>query len=282
MPSIARIGLTLATALALLEAPYAEAAAAPEPPAGVLVALDLVRIRSALESGDAVRIGTALETIRSAGVEGERTAPLLEALLQRGANAQLTEQALELLGEYGLPGSAPAILPYLRHRTVALRRAAVRALRKIAGEQVVAGLRGALRDRDAQVRSLASASLGRLRATEACDDLLVALARGVFAAGEPLGSFCRPQQINSIPVLLGKLPFRQLSLAFGAALVRADEDLELDTKVRLVRALAKMDGSDGLRFLRELRESWPKTASSHLLQELDRLLSTSSPAPGAG
>lgn len=234
--------------------------------------LDLVSLRAELESGNEERITHALVVIGEAGSEGERAVHLVEQLLARGANAAITQRAVELVGNLGLPTSTPYVVPYVRHRKLEIRRAAVYALRRGNSEAAIQGLRSALRDRDARVRELAATSLGRVRAVTACDDLLVALTRGVAPAAEPLGSFCGTQQLQSVRALVGRTPWKEVAPVFRAALLRADSDLPLDTKTSLVTALVEKGGRDAKDLLRELLKQWPQSASAELAKEMERML----------
>src|SRR5687768_15882102 len=88
--------------------------------------LDLPGLQKALESGDEAKTIEALDIIqKSADAAG---APLVEALLLRGASAGVLGRAIETLGILAQPSSGQYLAPYARHRTPELRRAALRAL----------------------------------------------------------------------------------------------------------------------------------------------------------
>src|SRR6188768_3359477 len=75
--------------------------AAASPPAAPKSKLDLPALQKSLESGDASQVLGALDTITKSG--DPAGAPLVEALLGRGADVKVLSRAIETLGILAQP-----------------------------------------------------------------------------------------------------------------------------------------------------------------------------------
>src|SRR3954465_2387 len=131
--------------------------------------LNLESAKKALESGDEARALAALDEIELAG--DKRAAPLIDALLARGASSKLLVRAMGVAGALGKESSSAALAPYVKHRAAEVRRAAAQGLAPTKGGVAVQTLRDALRSNDAALRGTAAEGLGALGAKEAVPDL---------------------------------------------------------------------------------------------------------------
>ena len=126
-PRILLIGAALLSAASVSAAPKAPAKGEKPAPTAAKSKLDLAALQKSLESGDEAKTLAALETIAKSG--DPAGAPLVEALLGRGADVTVLSRAIETLGILAQPSSGAALAPYAQHRTPELRRAALRAYR---------------------------------------------------------------------------------------------------------------------------------------------------------
>jgi HEAT repeat protein len=231
--------------------------------------LDLKRIKNELESGDERRITAALEELGKTAENAKEAAPLVEALLQRGASLKVLALALETAGALKQASSSKAIAPYLNHRTADLRRAAAKSLIKTKGPDAIKALRQALRSSDAVVRGTAATGLGSLSAKEALGDLFTALDHKVAEAAASIGQLCAPDDCEKLAGRLGKLPFDVMTSGFDQILFRPPADMPDDQKIRIVGRLRELGTKDSGTYLADVAERWPKDWSKRVKQAID-------------
>ncbi len=116
--------------------------------------LNLENTKKALESGDEERALAALDEIELSG--DRRAAPLVDALLARGASSKLLLRAMGVAGVLGKEASSTALAPYVKHRAPEVRRAAAQSLAHTKGSVAVHALREALRGSDPALRGTAA------------------------------------------------------------------------------------------------------------------------------
>jgi hypothetical protein len=237
-------------------------------------ALPIEKLRADLESGDTERILRALEAIEKAGrAEGTSAAPLVDALLQRGASADVMAKALAVAGVLGQPSSTPFVSPYVQHRNPEVRRAAVAALPETGGPTAPDILRRALRSGDAVVRGKAAEGLALLGARQAVPDLLSALDRGVSEAAPAAAKLCDEAQCADFVQRIGRMPVEPLLPGVDIVLFRPSEVSD-ELKVRAVQELGKISEDNVRAFLSSCLARWPEKGSPSVRRALEAALET--------
>jgi HEAT repeats len=231
---------------------------------------DLAKLRADLESGDRGRILSALDAIAAWPNLARETAPLVNALLLRGASADACQRAIEVAGALAQPSSSLAIAPYVRHRIAALRRAAARALVRTGGPAAVQALRRALSSPDPTVRSLAAGELGALGALEALPDLFHALDHRVEEAAVSIGELCRPNECDRFEGYLGKVSFTAMTRGFDKIVFRAEADMPDAAKIRVVGRVRALGTPAAAHYLASVRSRWPRSWSPRVRRALDQ------------
>lgn len=261
---IAALGLALhgSAAVAQGKKPDAAPAPAPAPTVSANAAADL-------KSGDFGKIRAALDEIRLAGkVNGARYAPQIADLLAKGLTAQLTEAALDTLGDLESEQTSTTIAPYAHHRMPKIRQSAVRALAKTKGKAAIATLRLSLSDSDPMVRGLAATALGNLKAKDATADLFNALDHRVGEAAASVGMVCGADECEKLASRVGKLPFDVITSGLDQTLFRTD--LPEDSKIKIIGRLRELGTPDANKFLRDVSKRMPKETSPRIKQALDQ------------
>jgi HEAT repeat protein len=241
--------------------------------------LDVAALQNALESGDEAKTLEALDTITKAGEPAG--APLVEALLGRGASVTVLSRAIETLGILGQPSSGPALAPYAQHRTPELRRAALRAL--IATKAPNAGdvLRRALHGSDASQRAIAARGLGELNVRAAVPELFTVLPKDVAEAAQSLGMLCLGEECEKLVGFLGRLRFEVMESAIVPLLLRPQADVADDLKLRLIERLRRMATQPANQLLQTALAKFPPDGSPKVKQGLERALKGYSVTEGA-
>jgi len=264
LQKLAVIGLcwgTLAPSLAL-----AAPADKPKAPA----ARSLESTKQALESGDEARTLAALDEIEQAA--DRRAAPLVEALLNRGANSKLLLRAIGVAGALGAASSSSALAPYVKHRAPDVRRAAAQSLARTKGSVAIAALRDALRGSDPALRGTAAEGLGALGAKEAVPDLFVVLPKEVPEAAGAIGVLCSAEQCKRFVGLLGKLPFEVMESGFLPLLLRTDADASGSAKLQLIEQLRRMATQKANALLSTALASYPANGNPKIRTAIDAAL----------
>jgi len=264
LQKLAVIGLCLG-----ILAPRLAFAAPPEKPKAHAT-LDLEGTKKALESGDEARALAALDEIELAA--DRRAAPLVEALLARGANTKLLLRAIGVAGALGVPSSSNALSPYVKHRAPEVRQAAARSLAHTKGSVAISALRDALRGNDPALRGTAAEGLGALGAKEAVPDLFVVLPKDVPEAASAIGVLCRADECKRFVGLLGKLPFDVMESGFLPLLLRTDADAPDSPKLQLIEQLRRMATQKSHALLATALASYPANGSPKIRTAIDAAL----------
>lgn len=264
----------LLSASALSATPAAAAppakAGKPAPAAAPKSKLDLPSLQKSLESGDAAEVLGALDTIaKSADPAG---APLVEALLGRGADVKVLSRAIETLGILAQPSSGAALSPYAQHRTPELRHAALRAL--IATKSPVAGdvLRRSLRGNDPAQRAIAARGLGELNVRAAVPELFSVLPKDVAEAAQSLGQLCVGAECEKFTGLLGRLRFEVMESGIVPLLLRPEADVSDDVKLKLIEQLRRMATQPANQLIQTALAKFPANGSPKVKKGLERAL----------
>jgi len=264
LQKLAVIGLCVATLVptGALAAPPAKPSARP--------ALNLEGTKKALESGDEARALAALDELEQAA--DSRAAPLVEALLSRGANSKLLLRAIAVAGTLGAQSSSSALAPYVKHRAPEVRHAAAQSLARTKGSVAISALRDALRSSDPELRGSAAKGLGTLGAKEAVPDLFVVLPKDVPEAAGALGLLCRGAECQRFVGLLGKLPFDVMESGFLPLLLRTDADAADSAKLHLIEQLRRMATQKSSALLATALASYPESGNQKIRAAIDGAL----------
>jgi hypothetical protein len=229
-----------------------------------------------LKSGDEAQARAALDDVKLAGKAAAAAVPAVSDLLANGASANLTEAALDTLGEIESPAGSAAIAPYATHRNLKVRRAAVRALVRAKGPVAAATLRRALSDPDPQVRGLSATGLGSMKAKEATGDLVVALDHKIPEAAASVGQLCATNECDELLARVGKLPFDVITTGLDQVLFRAPEEIPDDYKIKVIGRVRELGTLEANKFLHDVQTRWPKNWSARIRQAIDQaVLATS-------
>lgn len=261
LQKLAVIGLCLGT----LAPTMAAAAPSAKPPSHAAPNLD--NKRKALESGDEATVLSALDEIEQAA--DPKAAPLVEALLVRGASSKLVLRAIVVAGALGATSSSSALAPYVKHRAPDVRRAAALSLARTKGSVAVNALRDALRSNDAALRGSAAAGLGTLGAKEAVPDLFVVLPKEVPEAAGAIGVLCRADECKRFVGLLGKLPFDVMESGFLPLLLRTDADAPDAAKLQLIEQLRRMATQKSGALLSTALATYPASGNPKIKAAID-------------
>lgn len=229
--------------------------------------VDVAKLKADLESGDEGRISAALEEAEKSG-DAAAAGPV-EGLLKRGASADITVKAIEAAGALKQTSSSAVIAPYVRHRTEAVRRAAVKALIKTKGPDATQALRRALHSRDAQVRGIAATGLGSLSDKDSIPLLFKALSHKVPEAAAAIGQLCDAKQCEEFAALTGKHPFDVMSSGFDQILFRAEKDMPEDQKIRIIGRIRELGTKEAGKYLLDVQGRWPAEWSKRVKQAID-------------
>jgi HEAT repeat protein len=210
-------------------------------------------IKVKLTTGSAPEIREALESVRQAGPGAVQVAPAVEELLARGATSELSILAMQALSTLGDPTASAAIRPYVRHRIVDVRRAAVKALRKTGGPEAVEALRQALSDPDAVVRGNAATALGELKATAALEDLFAALDHKINEAAGAIGQICAPSTCERFTGKLGTIAFDVMTSGLDPILFRPSSEISDDEKLKLVARIRGLATPEAAKYLKDVQ-----------------------------
>jgi len=262
---VAAFGLCLLGSVPALGAP---APRAEKPPAHAN--LDLETTKKALESGDEARALGALDEIELN--TDRKAAPLVDALLNRGASTKLLLRALGVAGALGQEASSAAIAPYTKHRSADVRRAAAQSLARTKGPLAVQALRLALRSSDAALRGAAATGLGALGAKDAVADLFSVLPRETPAAAGAIGALCNGDECAKFVALLGKLPFETMQSGFLPILLRTDSEVPDAVKLKLIEQLRRLATAKANELLTTARSSFPANGNPKVKAAIDAAL----------
>lgn len=175
------------------------------------------------------------------------TLEIASALLA-GVEPHVAAAGLDTLGVLARPESADAILRYLDHRRVSLRRRALIAAARLHTPAMLRAIEVRLGDSDPDVRAEAARTLADVADATSVRALWAAFEReagtGLGSEGSALlqesaralGARGSDQDVERLLTFLRRTPFGAMARAFEVALRRAD--LTNPVKVRVVQALA--------------------------------------------
>jgi hypothetical protein len=275
VPCVALVFLSLLGQADALAQGGSKPGAASAPPAIVLSKASLAK----LQSSDAGEIKAGLDDARVSGKGALAAAPLIALLLEKGLPYPLTVAAIEALGDIESEATSPTVAWYVKHRSVEVRRSAVRTLAHTKGASAVKALRSALSDEDPKVRGFAAIGLGSLHAKEAVADLFLALDHKVNEAAVSIGQLCAPSECESLEGRLGRVPFDVVSSGLDQILFRPTAEVSDDAKVKLIGRVRELGTGECNRFLRDVVGRWPQGGSTRVKQSMDQavLATTGSP-----
>jgi HEAT repeat protein len=234
-----------------------------------------------LKSGDPAQVKGALDDVRMSAKDGAAAVPAVAELLKQGLTPELTQAAIETLGDTESEGASEILGWYARHRSPALRRAAVTALARTRGPAAAKTLRSALSDPDPGVRGLAATGLGSLKAKDAVPDLFVALDHKVAEAAASIGQLCAGPECDKLAGKLGSVPFDVVTSGLDEVLFRPATDVDDDLKVKIVGRIRELGTGEANRFLRDAQGKWPKTWSARVKQSIDQAVLATAASPGS-
>jgi hypothetical protein len=246
-------------------------------PGGAYVADAIKR----LKSGNSAQVGSALDDVRIAGKAGAAAVPAIVDLLAHGLSPELTQSAVDTLGDTESEAATPALAWYARHRNVAVRRGAVQALARTRGPVAVQALRAGLSDPDPAVRGYAATGLGTMRAKEALGDLFLALDHRVVEASPSIGELCMGDECDKLAAKLGAMPFEVITSGLDVALFRTPADVNDDIKIKIVARVRELGTGEANRFLRAVQSKWARRSSAKVKQAVDQAVIATSASPGA-
>ncbi len=222
-----------------------------------------------LKSSDANEIAAALDDARLSAKSALPAVPIIVDLLEKGLPSSLTLRAVDTLGDIQSEQASPVLSFYARHRDVAIRRAAVKALVHTKGAPAVKALRAALSDSDPTVRGVAATGLGALHAKEAVGDLFVALDHRVYEAAASIGELCAPAECESLEGRIGRIPFDIVTTGLDPILFRPAAEVSDDAKVKLIGRVRELGTAEANGFLRDAQGRWPETGSERIKKALE-------------
>jgi HEAT repeat protein len=274
-PSLHRILLTGALLCAASSA-HAQQQQPPKPAGKPPAKIDVAPAVQKLKSGDEGQIRAALDDLRLGATAAAAAAPAVAEVLTKGLSEPLTQQAIDTLGDLESPEGSPALALYATHRTVAIRRSAVKALTRTKGPAAGAALKRALGDADAQVRGNAASALGALKAKDAVPDLFVALDHKVNEAAASIGQLCNAEQCDQLASKLGKLPFDVVTGGLDPILFRPVADVSEDTKIKVLGRLRELGTAEANRYLKDVEKRLPKETSPRIKQAVEQAVKATS------
>jgi HEAT repeat protein len=244
------------------------AAAAPKKTAQKV---DLKALAAVLEGSNERAIIDALAELEAKGADAVAAAPLVNGVLVRGSSVAVTLSALNCLGALGAESSSDAISPYVQHRRPEIRQAAAAALVRTRGPVAVRALRKGLKSPDPVVRESAARGLGALGASDAVEELFVALGDEVPGASRSIAGLCNPEQCDRLMGYVGKLKFETLEPCFVPLILRPS-GLPEQNKIRYIDRLRRMATKSAGSVLQTALASLPADGSPKIREALETAL----------
>ncbi len=236
--------------------------------------LDVARLKRALETGSEAERLSALTELATTPPDGAPAASaVVSELLVRGATVRVLEKALETLEKLAQPAASPAIAPYARHRTPALRRSATLALARTGGPAAVTALRAVLRGSDQALRRRAASALRDLKAADAVGDLFAVLGKDVPEAAGAIGELCTPTDCQKLVEQLGKMPFDVMQSGLEPIVLRPDSEIPEALKLDLLDRLGRLQTKEASVFLKTVRARFPKDGNARIRAALEAAVS---------
>lgn len=198
---------------------------------------------------DLTRSNDVLARIQQAATGDPRSGALdISSALLAGVEPHVAAAGLDTLSVLARPESADAILRFLDHRRVSLRRRALIAAARLHTPAMLRAIDARLGDSDAEVRAEAARALADVADVTSVRALWAAFEHdansGLGAEGSALlqasalaiGTRGSEQDLDRLLTFLRRVPFGALTPAYAAALRRTD--LPNPLKVRVVQAIA--------------------------------------------
>ncbi|MBX3183111.1 MAG: HEAT repeat domain-containing protein [Polyangiaceae bacterium] len=243
--------------------------------------LDAAKLKKQLESQDPAEIREALEQVTKAGTAAKALVPTLNALLTRGTRADLLPSLIEATGRVEDVSSSAPLAPYLRHRTPAVRQAAVKALSRTKGPEAIKALTRGLRSQDAVVRGVSASALGDLGAKAALPDLQRAFDQKVLEAAVSIGQLCDGASCDEFLKRLGKVRFDVMTAGLDQMLFRPASSMKDEAKLNVVSRLRALGTAEASRYLTDVAGRWPKDYSARVKQALEEAAKATSKGASA-
>ena len=214
--------------------------------------IDALRRDLSGEDGDAARVAaSALGSLKS-----EAARDVLIAALQLGSSPDVCEAIVEALGEHGDPTTKAALRPFLRHRRVQIRLAAMDALAKLEDATPWTDIIAALSDENPMARAKAARLLGQQKISAAEEALFQLVAKGERSAATPLSAVASVESAQKLGELLGQIPGHVLVESLGPILLRPD--FGPDTlRTEVITTMAKIRGDRVVEFLGKYLQTVP-------------------------
>ncbi len=243
--------------------------------------LDLAKLKKQLEGQDPAEIQDALSQVTQAGTAAKPLAPTLNALLTRGTRADLLAALIEATGKVEDTSSSAPLAPYLRHRTPAVRQAAVKALARTKGPEAIKALTRGLRSQDPVVRGVSASALGDLGAKSALPDLQRAFDHKVLEAAVSIGQLCDATSCDEFLKRLGKVRFDVMTAGLDQMLFRPASSMKDEAKLSVVSKLRALGTAEASRYLTDVAGRWPKDYSARVKAALEEAAKATSKGAAA-
>jgi HEAT repeat protein len=240
----------------------------------------------AVHSSKPIPLDVDAERARLLGPAGEGAVAAARALAERGdprarevlLDALATGLAPELaaivlasIADWGNPAAFEVAAMYAKHRHVAVRAAAVRAIGAVDDLRAEAVVLAALADPAQPVRAAASAAVARQRLRVGTEPLLTLFQRGDEAAGQALAELGDPDLAKAVGELFGAVPNPHLAACLGAMLRGADFGPDT-ARLEIVRTLGRIGGDEATQELTMYVASVPERPARPSRQEAQAII----------
>lgn len=267
MAKLRRRRLRRAVIAAILGLLAPHAVAGPGPKNKKPAKVDVAAAKTALLGTDEAKAGAAADQLGSVKEQAAHDA-LLDAL-SSGLSIAVAPKALAGLVTAPAPADVGVIRIYSKHRSPEVRAAADAALAGYPEGRKL--LVRALGDTKPNVRAAAAQALAKAKAREGTERLFALLARGDDGAVTALGEMADPEMARAIGEELGKVPDSALAKCLGIVLKRTDFGPD-EARVQVVRAIAKIAGTDAVNALSDYVEATPAKPPRPSRKEAEQIL----------
>ena len=196
----------------------------------------------------------------------------------RDRHKDVTVAALDALATHGKVGSknfpktaVKTLVEYARHRNALVREAAFKGLSTVNGKEVDKLFLNALKDKNKNVRQVASKEMAARKLTEATPSLIKLLKKGDVEAGKSLSTLADVKTAKEIVALNGHAPDDLLASTLGDIAIRKNLGSEEDTN-EILSGLAKVPGPETIKQLQRIVDSIPEKPFSQKRKEAEILL----------
>jgi hypothetical protein len=112
--------------------------------------------------------------------------------------------------------------------------------------------------------------LGGIKAHDAIGDLFIALDHRVGEAAASIGQLCTPAECVQFADHLGRQPFDVMTGGFDQILFRPTNEVDDDTKIKMVGKLRELGTKEVNAFLRDVQKRWPPKGSARVKYAIDQ------------